>query len=120
MAKAEALFDDPVFAPEARLKGFPLGNRVLVRPMVENDVSPGGIIIPDVAKDRPEMGLIVAVGPGRETVRGGEIELSPMRLSVGDFILFSRYTGIDIKLNGEQMIVISEDDVLLKVEEETE
>lgn len=123
MPKAEAgIYDSPesTFAEKPRLKGLPLGSRILVRPVLENDISPGGIIIPDVAKDKPEMGVIVAVGPGREVVRDGQVELSPVKLSEGDFILFSRYMGIDIKLNDEPMIVLNEDDVLLRVEEEND
>ena len=108
----------PSFTPETRLIGKPLGSRALVRPVLENDITTGGIIIPDVAKNRPEMGVVVAVGPGREVRRGDIVEFMPLNLSVGDLVLFSRYTGIDIEFNGEPMIVLTADDILMVVEEE--
>lgn len=99
-------------------RGNPLGNRVLVKPIDVDDTSPSGlIIIPDIAKQVPELGTVVAVGPGRTVVQGTQVVTIPTGLKVGDKILFSKYSGITIKLDGDEHIVMNEDDVLMTVNE---
>jgi chaperonin GroES len=91
----------------------PLHERVLVRRLEEEEVSKGGIIIPDSAKEKPAEGEIVAVGNGKKTDDG---KLIPLDVKVGDKILFSKYSGSDIKLDGEEFLIMKEDDILAVVE----
>ena len=91
----------------------PLHERVLVRRLEEEEVSKGGIIIPDSAKEKPAEGEIVAVGNGKKTDDG---KLIPLDVKVGDKILFSKYSGSDIKLDGEEFLIMKEDDILAIVE----
>ena len=91
----------------------PLHERVLVRRLEEEEVSKGGIIIPDSAKEKPAEGEIVAVGNGKKTDDG---KLIPLDVKVGDKILFSKYSGSDIKLDGEEFLIMREDDILAVVE----
>ena len=91
----------------------PLHERVLVRRLEEEEVSKGGIIIPDSAKEKPAEGEIVAVGNGKKTDDG---KLIPLDVKVGDKILFSKYSGSDIKLDGEEFLIMREDDILAIVE----
>ena len=90
----------------------PLGNRIVVEP-IEDDkqMSAGGIIIPDTAKEKPQDGKVVAVGPGKMTDEGKRI---PMELSVGDTVVYSKYGGTEFKDGDTEYLVLREDDVLLK------
>ncbi len=87
----------------------PLNDRILVKRIEEETTSKGGIIIPDSAKEKPAEGKIVAVGKGRTSDRG---DLIPMQVKVGDLVLFSKYGGSDVKLDGEDFLIMREDDIL--------
>lgn len=87
----------------------PLHDRVLVRRVKEEDKSMGGIIIPDTAKEKPQEGEIVAVGPGARGDDGKRLELS---VAVGDRILFGKWSGSEVTLGGEDFIIMNENDIL--------
>ena len=90
----------------------PLGNRVVVEPLEgEEQVSSGGIYIPDTAKEKPQEGTIVAVGPGRLTDEGARV---PMDLEVGDSVVYSKYAGTEYKEGNIEYLVLREDDILFK------
>ncbi len=90
----------------------PLGNRIVVEPSEEDaEMSAGGIYIPDTAKEKPQEGTVVAVGPGKLTDDGKRI---PMELSVGDTVVYSKYGGTEFKDGDTEYLVLREDDVLLK------
>lgn len=88
----------------------PLSDRVVVSPAEEESAtSPGGIIIPDTAKEKPQQGSIVAVGPGRTTDEGTLIE---MGVSVGDTVIYSKYAGTEYSQNGNDYLILRESDIL--------
>ena len=88
----------------------PLGDRVIVKPLSEEDnKTPSGIYIPDTAKEKPQEGEVVAVGPGKRLDNGSVQE---MGLKKGDKILFSKYGGTDVKVDGEDYLIMREDDIL--------
>lgn len=87
----------------------PLGDRVLVQPLEEKEVVKGGIIIPDTAKEKPQEGKIVAIGTGKTDDNGKKIEFT---VKVGDKVLFSKYGGTEIKIDGESYLIMREDDIL--------
>jgi chaperonin GroES len=87
----------------------PLHDRVLVRRMPEEMKTAGGIIIPETAKEKPQRGEIVATGKGRVTEDG---KVSPLDVKVGDKILFGKYSGTELKLNGEEYLMMKEEDIL--------
>ena len=90
----------------------PLGNRVVVEPLEgEEQMSSGGIYIPDTAKEKPQEGTIVAVGPGRLTDDGDRV---PMELEVGDSVVYSKYAGTEYKEGDIEYLVLREDDILFK------
>lgn len=90
----------------------PLGNRIVVEPMEEDaQMSAGGIYIPDTAKEKPQEGKVVAVGPGKLTDDGKRV---PMELAVGDTVVYSKYGGTEFKDGDTEYLVLREDDVLLK------
>ncbi|MBN1867244.1 co-chaperone GroES [Candidatus Sumerlaeota bacterium] len=92
------------------MKFKPLGDRVLVKRSAEGDQkSAGGIIIPDTAKEKPQRGEIIAVGPGGTKDDG---TLIPMNVKKGDQVLFGKYSGTEIKLDGEEFLIMREDDIL--------
>jgi chaperonin GroES len=91
------------------VKVKPLGDRVLIRPLEEKDVKKGGIIIPDTAKEKPQEGTVVAVGTGRLDDSGKKIEFN---VKVGDKVLISKYGGTEIKIDGENHLIVREDDIL--------
>jgi chaperonin GroES len=91
------------------MKIRPLQDRILVKRVDEEEKTKGGIIIPDSAKEKPQDGLVVAVGPGK-TLESGEI--SKPGVKKGDRILFSKYAGTDVLVDGNEHIIIREDDVL--------
>lgn len=86
----------------------PLGNRVLVQ-RSKAQTSKGGIILPDSAQEKPKEGVIVAVGPGKTDDNG---HLEPIQVKVGDRILFGSYAGTEVKSDNEDMLILSEDDIL--------
>lgn len=87
----------------------PLNDRILVKRMEEDMTTPGGIIIPDSAKEKPQRGKIVAAGQGRTSEDGKKI---PLDVKVGDTILFGKYSGTELKLEGEDYLMMREEDVL--------
>jgi chaperonin GroES len=93
----------------ATTKFTPLHDRILVRRMEEGESVRGGIIIPDTAKEKPQEGEVVAVGPGKVTEDG---ERQPMEVKVGDKILFGKYSGSEVKLGDEEFLIMREEDVL--------
>ena len=89
----------------------PLHDRVLVRRLEEKETAKGGIIIPDSAKEKPQEGEVIAVGAGRME-KGLRV---PLDVKVGDRILFGKYTGNEIKLDGQEYLIVREEEILLKV-----
>ncbi|OQW51151.1 MAG: co-chaperone GroES [Proteobacteria bacterium SG_bin7] len=87
----------------------PLHDRILVRRTTEEDKTAGGIIIPDTAKEKPQKGKVVATGKGRVTEDGKTL---PLEVRSGDTVLFSKYSGTELKLDGVEYLMISENDVL--------
>jgi chaperonin GroES len=87
----------------------PLGDRVIVRRVEEETKTAGGIYIPDSATEKPSEGEVLAVGKGRLTDRG---DLIPMNVSVGDKIIFGKYAGSEVKVNGEDYLIMKEEDIL--------
>jgi chaperonin GroES len=87
----------------------PLQDRVIVRRMEEEKTAPGGIVLPDSATEKPIKGEVVAVGKGLVQDNG---DLRPLDLKVGDEVLFGKYSGTEIKLDGEELLVMKEDDVM--------
>ncbi len=95
------------------LKLKPLGARVLVEPVAEQEIKRGGIIIPDTAKEKPTEAIVRAVGPGEIDEKGNRI---PLDVKEGDRVLISKYGGTEIKLNNKEYKVLSKDDILAVVE----
>lgn len=91
------------------MKFKPLFDRVLVKRMAEDTKTAGGIIIPDTAKEKPSKGEVVAVGTGDRTEQGVTI---PMTVKVGDKVLFGKWSGSEVKIDGEELLIIKEADVL--------
>ncbi|HVY87798.1 MAG TPA: co-chaperone GroES [Hyphomonadaceae bacterium] len=87
----------------------PLGDRVLVRRVEEETKSRGGIIIPDTAKEKPQEGEVIAVGPG---ARGEDGKTIPLDVRAGDRILFGKWSGTEVKIDGEELIIMKESDIL--------
>jgi chaperonin GroES len=87
----------------------PLADRILVRRIEEQEMKKGGILIPDTAKEKPQEGEVIAVGPGRITEDGKRIA---MEVKKGDRILIGKYSGADVKIDGTEYIILREDDVL--------
>lgn len=95
------------------IKVKPLADRVLVKPLEEKEMKKGGIIIPDTAKERPVEGEVVATGPGKI---GEDGKLIPLSLKKGDKILYGKYSGTEIKLDGTEYLLMREDDVFGLIE----
>jgi chaperonin GroES len=87
----------------------PLEDRVIVKPLGAEEKTTGGIIIPDTAKEKPTKGEIVAVGPGKLSEDGARL---PMSLKVGDTVLYGKYAGTEITIDGEECMILRESDVL--------
>src|SRR5207245_7506550 len=98
-------------ATKAKLKLFPLADRVAIRPMEETAEMKGGLYIPDTAKEKPIQGDIIAVGPGRME-KGQRV---PMELKVGDRVVYGKYTGSQVELDEEEIILIKESDDIAKL-----
>jgi chaperonin GroES len=99
--------DQLMAAPQTKVK--PLGDRILVRRVEEEEVHRGGLIIPDTAKEKPQQAEVLAVGPGRVNDEGKRI---PLEVKTGDRILMGKYAGTEVKLDGEECLILREDDVL--------
>ena len=98
-------------ATKTRLKVLPLADRVAIRPMEETEERKGGLYIPDTAKEKPIQGEVIAVGPGRME-KGQRV---PMELKVGDRVVYGKYTGSQVELDEEEIILIKESDVIAKL-----
>ena len=96
------------------MKVRPLHDRIIVRRIEEGEQKVGGIIIPDTAKEKPQQGKVVAVGGGKKKDDG---KVVPMDVKVGDLILFGKYSGQEIKLDGEEYLIMREEEVLGVIEE---
>ncbi len=87
----------------------PLGNRVVVEPIEQEDVTALGIVLPDTAKEKPQQGMILAAGPGERDDDGKRID---MDVKVGDKVLFAKYAGTELKLDGKKLLILRETDLL--------
>jgi chaperonin GroES len=96
----------------AKFKVRPLDDRVVVEPVEAEERTAGGIVLPDSAKEKPQRGKVVAVGPGKLLDSGKRGELS---VSVGDEVIYGKYGGTDIEVNGEDVKILRESDILAKV-----
>jgi chaperonin GroES len=96
-----------------KLKLKPLGGRVIVEPIEQEEMTPGGIILPETAKEKPQEGKVLAAGPGERNEKGERV---PMELKVGDKVLFAKYSGTDIKMDGKKLLIMRESDILAVVE----
>jgi chaperonin GroES len=93
------------------IKLQPLADRVLVKPMEKEEKTKSGIYLPDTAKEKPQEGEIMAVGPGKMTDEGKRI---PMDLKVGDRVIYAKYGGTEIKVDDEELMILRESDILAK------
>ncbi len=92
----------------------PLHDRVIVKRMEEERTSPGGIVIPDTAAEKPIQGKVTAVGNGKLLESG---EIRPLDVKVGDRVLFGKYSGTEVKVGGEELLVLREEDIMAVIEE---
>ncbi|MCZ6476882.1 MAG: co-chaperone GroES [Gemmatimonadetes bacterium] len=96
-------------ATKTKLKVQPLADRVVVEPLEESEEMRGGLYIPDTAKEKPQQGTVVAVGPGRLSDEG---ERMPVELQTGQRILYGKYSGTEVTIDGQDVLIIKESDVL--------
>ena len=89
----------------------PLGDRVVVKPLPKEEVTRGGIVLPDTAKEKPQEGEVIAAGPGKLTEDGNRIA---MEVKKGDIVLYAKYAGTEVKEDGEELIILRESDILAK------
>jgi chaperonin GroES len=87
----------------------PLGDRVVIRPTPREEVTRGGILLPDTAKEKPMEGTVIAVGPGRINEEGKRV---PMEIKEGDKVLYQKYAGTEIKIKDEDVLIVSEKDIM--------
>jgi chaperonin GroES len=98
----------------SKLKLKPLGDRLIVRAIEEEETTASGIVLPDTAKEKPQKGKVLAVGDGKVNEETGK--RTPLDVSEGDEVLYSKYGGTEIKIDGEELLVLRESDVLARVE----
>ena len=91
----------------------PLNDRVVVQPVEQETTTASGLVLPETAKEKPQQGKVIAVGPGARDEDG---ERMPLDLEVGDMVLFAKYAGTEIKLDGEKVLIMKESDILAVVE----
>ena len=96
-------------ATETKLNIRPLGDRVIVKALPQEERTRGGVILPDTAKEKPQQGEVVAVGPGRVTDKGTKVD---MEVRVGDRVLYGKYAGTEVKIEGTEYLIIKESEVL--------
>ena len=89
----------------------PLNDRILVRPTEREEVTAGGIVLPDSAREKPQEGKVLAVGPGRLSDEGNRL---PMDVKVGDIVVYAKYGGTEIKVDEEELMILRESDILAK------
>jgi chaperonin GroES len=97
----------------SKLKLKPLGGRVIVEPIEQEEMTAGGIILPETAKEKPQEGKILAAGPGDRDEDGERI---PMEVQVGDKVLYAKYAGTEVKVDGKKLLILKENDILAVVE----
>lgn len=90
----------------------PLGNRLVVEPIEEEEITAGGIVLPETAKEKPQKGTVLAVGPGERNDQGEHMALE---VAVGDEVLFAKYSGTEIKYDGKKLLIMRESDILAKL-----
>jgi chaperonin GroES len=93
----------------AKLSFKPLGGRVLIEPIEQEETTAGGIILPETAKEKPQEGKVLAVGPGERDDEGKRIALD---VKVGDKVLFAKYSGTEVKMDGKKLLILRESDLL--------
>ena len=91
----------------------PLGNRVVVEPVEQEEITAGGIVLPETAKEKPQKGKVLTIGPGERDEDGERI---PMDVSPGDTVLYAKYAGTEIKVDGQKLLILKESDLLAIVE----
>jgi chaperonin GroES len=97
----------------SKLKLKPLGGRVIVEPTEQEEMTAGGIILPETAKEKPQEGKILAAGPGERNEDGDRI---PLDVQVGDKVLYAKYSGTEVKLDGKKLLILRESDILAVLE----
>jgi chaperonin GroES len=93
------------------IKLQPLADRLVIKPIEKEEVTKGGIVLPDTAKEKPQEGKVLAVGPGRLSEDGKRIA---MDVKVGDIVVYAKYGGTEIKIEGEELVILREGDILAK------
>jgi len=96
---------------KSKTKLSPLGDRIVVKPIEREEVTRGGIILPDTAKEKPQEGEIVAVGPGKLTDEGTRIT---MDVKVGDKVIYAKYAGTEVEIDNEKLLIMHESDIMAK------
>jgi len=91
------------------MKFRPLHDRALIRPLESDDKTAGGIIIPDTAKEKPQEGKVIAVGPGTRDETG---KLAPLDVKAGDCVLYGKWSGTEVKVDGEDLLIVKESDIM--------
>ena len=91
----------------------PLGSRVVIEPIESEEVTAGGIVLPDTAKEKPQKGTILAIGPGDRDEDGDRIALD---VKIGDVVLYAKYSGTEIKVDGKKLLILRESDILAILE----
>ena len=95
------------------LKLKPLGNRLVVEPLEAEEVTAGGIVLPETAKEKPQKGIVLSIGPGERDDKGKRID---MDVAAGDTVLYAKYAGTEIKLDGKKLLILKESDILAILE----
>lgn len=93
----------------AKLSFKPLGGRVLVEPIEQEEITSGGIILPETAKEKPQQGKVLAAGPGDRNDKGERVALD---VKTGDVVLFAKYSGTEVKIDGKKLLIMRESDLL--------
>ena len=91
----------------------PLGDRIVVEPIEQEEITAGGIVLPETAKEKPQQGMILAIGPGARDEDGKRIA---MDVAVGDKVLYAKYSGTEVKLDGKKLLILREEDILAIVQ----
>jgi chaperonin GroES len=91
----------------------PLGDRLVIKPKEQEETTPSGLVLPETAKEKPQRGTVIATGPGRRDDDGKRIE---MDVAVDDIVLYAKYAGTEIKIDGDKLLILKESDVLAIVE----
>ncbi len=94
---------------KANIQLEPLGDRIVVRPIEREEISKGGVILPDTAKEKPQEGEVIALGPGKLTETGKRLDLD---IKKGDIIIYAKYAGTEVEVDNEKMLIMREGDVL--------